>query len=64
MTRTNTNMFVSTLVRAALAAVLLAAGWSRGQGQHVAGFKMGLASTFFPPLIAGFTAHLVFGRSM
>jgi uncharacterized membrane protein YraQ (UPF0718 family) len=37
----NKGMLIATLVFAVLAAVLLYVGWSRGEGEHIAGIKVG-----------------------
>ena len=49
-------MFIVTVVLGVIAAVLLAAGYCKGEGQHVTGLKSALSMTvsIFPPLVLAF----------
>ena len=49
--RRNSSMFIVTVVLGVIAAVLLAAGYCKGEGQHVTGLKSALSMTvsIFPP---------------
>jgi len=52
----NNNMLASTIIFAVLAAVLLFVGYSRGEGQHIAGLKAGFSIfvQILPMLILAF----------
>jgi uncharacterized membrane protein YraQ (UPF0718 family) len=55
--RRNSGMLIPTIVMAVLAAILLAIGYYKGQGQHISGLKSGLNMTLeiLPLLILAFT---------
>jgi uncharacterized membrane protein YraQ (UPF0718 family) len=54
--RRNSSMFIATVVLGVIAAVLLAAGYYKGEGQHVTGLKSALSMTvsIFPLLVFAF----------